>query len=265
MRLGFTGAVCVSALVALGCGSEESGSRSGSGEEKQVRAVVQEAMTTDDPGACTRLLTQGFLEQVTLERGRAAVRSCRADADQVAAKTLSIDGVTVDGAGAEAKISPSGGTLPFDKATLALRKSGGRWRLSRLRAGTLDRAAFGRVLRSQLAGDDVSAETADCAVGDLAGTSDSEIVRAYVQPDPRILVVPIAVCTIRTGLARQGLPSNLINCITGGARKELTSGALGRKLAEDPANIVLLRHAVGEALGARLAHDCVRKLNLTSA
>jgi hypothetical protein len=261
MRGRVIGALCVTAIAAGGCG----GSDEPAGEEQQVRAVVQEIMTATDPSICTRLATRGFLEQTTAERGSAAVRACRKDADAVGAKKLTIDRVTVDGATAVAAIRPSGGTLPFERATLALRRTDGSWKVDRLRGGTLDRAAFGRVLRTQLADEKVGASVADCAVRDLAGTSDGAIVRAYVEPDPRILVVPVAVCTIRVGLTQQQMPSSLVDCITGGARRELTSGELGRKLAADPANLALLESAAGEALGAKLAHACVRKLKLTQA
>jgi hypothetical protein len=91
------------------------------------------------------------------------------------------------------------------------------------------------------------------------------VVRAFIGPDSRALVVPVAVCTIRVGLMQQNLPPSLVDCITGGARHALTSGALGRRFAEDPSNLDELLSGGGESLGAKLAQSCVRKLKLSRA
>lgn len=264
MRAALTGAVCMTAFAALGCGSDDP-APAASHEEQRVRAVVRHVMTADDPGACTRLMTSRFLEQTTFARGRAAVRNCRADADEIAAKKLVIDSVAVDGARAQTAVRPSGGTLPFERATFALRKDGGTWRFDRLTGGTLDRVAFGRVMREQSNRQGVPKDVSACAIDDLAHTSDDAIVRSFVEPDARVVAVPIAVCSIRHELTRGQLPPNLVNCILRGARRELTSGAIGRKLAQDPTNVGGLSRAAGEQLGAGLARDCVRRLGLSRA
>jgi hypothetical protein len=84
---------------------------------------------------------------------------------------------------------------------------------------------------------------------DPAGSPEQQRVRAVVRHE----------------LTREQLPSNLVNCIIRGARRELTSGPIGRKLAQDPTNLGRPARATGEQLGARLATACVRKLGLTQA
>ncbi len=120
-------------------------------------------------------------------------------------------------------------------------------------------------MREQVAEEGLGRDAGRCVVRDLSRTSDDEIVRAYVDPEPRVLIVPILVCTIRAELVDVDLPASLVNCIMRDARRELTTGALGRKLAEDPANISFLQGEAGQRFGARLARACVRKLNLSSA
>jgi hypothetical protein len=100
-------------------------------------------------------------------------------------------------------------------------------------------------------------------VQDLRNTADSEIVRAYVKPAPRVLVIPVAVCTVRRELADSGAPRTVVACIERGIRRELTTGALGRKLERDPASFALLQSADGERLGARVARACVRSPDVT--
>jgi hypothetical protein len=258
MRAVLTGALSLLACALGACG----GGGTDSKEEKQARAVVQEAMTTKDPGACTRLVTEKFREQTTLERGAAGISSCRRDAATAASDSLSIDRVAVTGASAEAEIRPKGGSLPFKTATLGLRKTAGRWRIDRLKAGTLDRVALGRTMREQLTSppDRLPAKTVDCAVRDLRNTSDSAIVEAYVKPAPRVLVIPVAVCIVRVELADSGAPPNVVACIERGIRRELTTGALGRRLDRDPSSIAALQSADGERLGARVARACVRSV-----
>lgn len=262
MRATLTAALAALACALGACGGNDS---THSKDEQAVRAVVKEGMTTSDPDVCARLLTQQFIEQTTLETGAAAIRSCRKDAGSAASASLTIDRVAVSGDRAAADIRPKGGSLPFKTATLGLRKTAGSWKIDRLKGGTLDRAALARVMHDQLTAppDELAVKTVDCAVQDLRNTADSEIVRAYVKPAPRVLVIPVAVCTVRRELANSGAPRNVVACIEQGVRRELTTGALGRKLERDPSSVALLQSADGERLGARVARACVRSLNIT--
>ncbi len=121
------------------------------------------------------------------------------------------------------------------------------------------------MIRDEAAEEDLPPSTGRCAVRELSGTDDKAIVRAYVEPDVRVLIVPVLVCTIRSQLANSQLPESLVNCIVRDARRELTTGALGRRLDEHPADLGILDAVGGERFGERLAQACVRKLDLSSA
>jgi hypothetical protein len=267
MRMPGIAALLLASCALGACGDDDgtTAAPAATGEEKTVRAVVQEALTTTDPSSCTKLLTQELLEQRSGEHGAAAVKSCRDDADEPGATSLSIDGVRVHGARASADVRPRGGGLPFKTATLALRKSGGHWKISRLRSGVLDRPAFARTLRRELTKppDAVPASVANCALGELHGTSDGEIARAYLEPRPLVFLVPVAVCAVRIPLEREHVPRAMADCIVRGFRRELTTGALGRRLARDPAALDVLQSAEGERLGERIGRACAREAATT--
>jgi hypothetical protein len=262
MRAPGVTALLLASSCALGaCGDKDQTTRAAAPatpEQRAVRGVVQEALTTTDPSSCTRLVTQALLEQRSGEHGAAAVKTCRDDADEPGATALSIDAVRVHGARASADVRPRGGGLPFRTATLALRKSGGHWKISRLRSGVLDRPAFGRALRRELTRppDAVPASVAACALRELHDTSDREIARAYLEPRPLVFLVPVSVCAVRIPLEREHVPQAMADCIVRGFRRELTTGALGRRLARDPAALNVLQSAEGERIGERIGRAC---------
>ena len=229
-----------------------------SGEEQVVRDVVQEAMTTTDPSSCTELVTRALLEQTTGRRGAAAIKICRDDADHPAATSLKIDAVRVSGPRAAADIRPSGGGLPFKSATIGLRKSGGKWKVSRLKSGVLDRDAFFRVVRRQLAEppDAVPEAIASCAAKDLQSKSDSRLTRAYIKPERVVFIIPVLLCTTSSELRRSGVPAPIVACMTRLFRRELESGAFGRKLAADPDGA--LKSNGYASLARRYAAACAR-------
>ncbi|HEV2787117.1 MAG TPA: hypothetical protein VGV67_12045, partial [Solirubrobacteraceae bacterium] len=240
MRGRITGLVGVMALALVACGGGEDSQSTdpqptAGAAEAQVRAVVIEALKTKDPSACTRLLTQSAIEQFTFQRGRKALAECRDDADEVGAKTVAVRRVDVDGVRAEADVEPRGGSLTLEKATFVLRKERGSWKIDALTAATLDRPAFMREAREELREepDAMPPDVVDCVVNDLEGRQDAEIVRLYVDSDPRVLLAPTVVCAIRAELPRTPAARPFVECVSRAARRELTTGALGRELAED--------------------------------
>ena len=242
LALSIVAAVAVCALSACG-GGDDSGSGEQrtpdpqtSAEEREVRAVVTEALTTKDPAACTRLFTQAAVERFTYMRGRKAIAECRNEADEPAATSVAIRRVGVTGAQAEADVEPKGGNLTLRKATFALRKVSGRWRIDRITAGKLDRAAFFRELRKDLREppDALPADAAACVTAELRTASNEDLVGIYVRSDVRQVVVPTVICALRSQLPRTQAAAPLVACVTKGVRRELTSGRLGRALADEP-------------------------------
>lgn len=239
MRGRVTALVGVMAIALTACGGgeqqQDAAVKPADAEEKQVRDVVVEALKTNDPSACTRLLTQSAVEQFTLQRGRKALAECRDDADEVGARTVAVRRIEVDGLRAEADVEPRGGTLTLKTATFVLRKDGGRWKIDELTAGTLDRAAFMREAREELAEEPsgMAPEVVDCVAKDLEASRDAEIMRLYIDSDPRVLLAPAVVCAIRAQLPRTPAARPFVDCVTRAARRELTTGALGRSLSQD--------------------------------
>jgi hypothetical protein len=260
--------VMASLIGACGGGEDEPGDKpaggappqtADNGEAKRVRAVVREALTTKDPGACTRLVTQRALEQFTFQRGRKALAECREDADEVGAKTVAIGRIAVDGARAEADIEPRGGTLPLKEATFALVKDGGGWKIDRLTAGTLDRPAFMRVMRKQLRDepDDLGEANATCVADALKQRKDAEIMRLFLDGDARVLAVPSVVCAIRSQIPQSQATAGYVACVTRAATRELTTGALGREIARE-ADLGMLETARVGRVFEDIAARCVR-------
>jgi hypothetical protein len=223
--------------------------------ERQVRSAVQEVLTTRRPSACTRLMTRRFVERTSAEHGAAALRTCRQNADEAGAKTLSIDRVSIAGAGAVADVSPSGGSLPFVHATLGLRKVAGRWKLDSLRGGKLDRPAFGRVLEHDLLTSrphHVSRPVAVCVVNASARLTERVIVqRFFVHPDRPTALGMTTVCSLDVQLQRAGASPGTVACADRAARRAI-SGRLRHALSD------LRDFASGVAFGRRLGAEIVR-------
>lgn len=257
-----TVAIGLTMCVVGGCGGD-SGSATkthpaSSADEKRVRTVVQQALTTTSPSACTRLMTRELREQTTARKGAAALKSCRHGADEPGATTVSVDSVTVHGTKASADIRPSGGSLPFKTATLAVRKEGGRWKVSRLTSGTLDREAFDRGLFEDLSKPPhpLREPLPECAVRELGATDDPEIVRALIKPDVGVFAVPVAICIVRVELDGERLPRTLTECVVRGFRRELSNGALARRLSRGASAGSVLQSKVADRILRRLELEC---------
>lgn len=271
MRVRVAACLVVAASLLGACGGGDGGEdrsarerpaavASRSAEERRVRSVVRETLMTEDPEDCARLLTQAAIEQFTFRRGRAALAECRDNADEDAATAVEITRVDIDGARAEAVAEPKGGGLTMRTATFSLLKDGGRWKIDRLKAGTLDRAAFMRYGRKELREppSSLSEEATHCVMRELRSRPDEVLVRIFVASDLRTLLVPTVVCALRHELPQSAQAAPFVACVTKAVRRELTSGALGRELAEDP-DIGLLESERFERVMEAIATACVRQ------
>jgi hypothetical protein len=168
--------------------------------EQRLRADVTQGLTSKDPGACTRYATQRFVERLSGERGAAAVDSCRADAENTDFTAVDFERVAIEGDRASVTVRPRGGDGEEGLKTLelGLRRSGGHWKLDRLAGGKLDRPAFYRATRQELTAPPgaLSAATADCVLRQLDSAADDEIIRSLVAADPRLIVGPLATCSV---------------------------------------------------------------------
>jgi hypothetical protein len=190
-RCGTLAAIAVTCTLAA-CGGDDM-----SADETQLRADVTEGLTSKDPDACTRYATQRFVEQLSGERGEAALQSCRADAENTDFTAVDFERVAISGARASVTVRPHGGDEEGLKTLeLKLRKTGRHWKLDRLAGGKLDRAAFYRAARRELTAppDALPVATADCVLRQLSSAGDDEVIRSLVAADPRLIAVSLAAC-----------------------------------------------------------------------
>lgn len=243
-----------------GSGDTPASNAQTSADERQVRAVVTEALTSKDPDACTRLFTRAAVERFTYRRGRKAIAECRDEADEVAATSVTISRVGVTGQQAEADAEPKGGNLPLRKVTFALRQVSGRWRIDRLTAGTLDRDAFFREAREDLRKppDALPAEATECVLADLRMASDEELVGFYTKSDIALILLPTVICALRSELPRTQEAAPFVRCVTTATRREMTSGRLGRELADEP-DLGLLDSERYQAVIEQITEACARE------
>lgn len=265
MRACATGLVIL-VVCAIGACGDESGDSARSDDESQIRAVLTEALTATDPAICERRATRRFLDQFRALRATTTVRACGGDDDLAAATSVAIERVAVSGPRAGADVRPSGGQLPFKTVRIGLRRAGGRWKLDRIKGGTLDRPAFLEFMRKQLSaspGSGSQHEIADCTLRELEQTESAAVVKAFVRPDHRLLILPAIVCAVRREFAGSGVRESIVTCVIRRFRRELTTGATGRRLAADPAGAVrALDYRFGRKLGRRYGASCVRSERL---
>jgi hypothetical protein len=115
------------ALVA--CGGDD-----GNGEEDAVTEAMEVSATSTDPADCTRLQTQEFMEQTTLETGETAVKQCEEDAPKTFDDPTSVEvsNVSVDGSDATADIAFTGGSFDGSTLSIALVKEGDQWKVNEI-------------------------------------------------------------------------------------------------------------------------------------
>lgn len=113
----------LSALTLAACG--------GGDEEGKVEEAIETAATTTDPADCTKLQTQGFMEQISQESGSAALQSCEEEAKKEEnARAATVAGVDVSGSAASAEVTLSGGnSLSGQTLEVALVKQGDQWKV----------------------------------------------------------------------------------------------------------------------------------------
>jgi hypothetical protein len=107
------------------CGS------SGSGDEAEVKEVIEKSATTTDPADCKKLQTQKFMEQISSESGQAAVEECEEEAKKKeGAESVDTSEVEVDGSKATANVALTGGTLNGQAVKVELTKVGDQWKMN---------------------------------------------------------------------------------------------------------------------------------------
>lgn len=163
----------VSALALSACGS------SSSGDESQIEEAIEKSAANTDPANCTKLQTRKFTEQVTQEKGQAAVRSCEEEAEEEnGVESASVADVEVDGSTATAEASLKGGSFDGQTVEVELVKDGDQWKLNEAVGFTeFDRQKLVEAFEREFekVQNEVSPQLAACFVEAFEKASQSEI------------------------------------------------------------------------------------------
>jgi hypothetical protein len=107
------------------CGDSDSGS-----DKDTIADTIEIALPLTDPGVCTELMTQAFVEQMTADEGVEAVEGCEQHAES-ANPPVEVSDIEVDGSNATADVTYTEGAFAFAGQTLtvALVEEDGGWKL----------------------------------------------------------------------------------------------------------------------------------------
>jgi hypothetical protein len=160
------------ALGLLACGGGES-------DEDKVAEAIETTFIGNDPGKCTEVVTQAFIEQVEMSKGKEAVEQCEegvredepADSDSV-----EVSDVRIDGSAATADVAFAGGSYDGQVLAIALVEEDGAWKPDRI-------AGFVRLDKDQLASSLERAFEADDAPGPAVQACFGDVIRERTKPE----------------------------------------------------------------------------------
>lgn len=109
------------------CGDSDS---DGDGDKATIAKTIETAQALTDPGDCTELMTQAFVEQKTVDEGAEAIEECEQNAESVN-PLVTVSEIEVDGSTAIANVTYAEGDFAFAGQTLtvALVEEDGGWKL----------------------------------------------------------------------------------------------------------------------------------------
>jgi hypothetical protein len=177
--------VAVAALGLSACGG------SGGGEEDKVVEAIETAATTSDPGDCTKLQTQRFVEQNSDQKGTEALESCEEEAKEGkgVAKAAHVSNVSVNGSKATAEVELEGGSLGGQTLELALVEEGGKWKLDHIEGfAKYDGAALAKAFEKQLEEEELSKAQVSCIVEAFAKASKAKAEELVLSGSPEPIV-----------------------------------------------------------------------------
>jgi hypothetical protein len=181
-------------LIALaGCGEGD-----GEAAEAEVSEAVTEVATATDPEACTELVTEDYVEQITFSLGSEALALCELTIAQSAADSVDVSEVSMDDEDerATAEFEADGGGYDGLRLTFELVREEDRWKADRIAAvEILDRESFleAQAEAAQEPPTSLSEEQAECLI-DAIDAPDEEIEEAIVESDPTPFVEAAQAC-----------------------------------------------------------------------
>jgi hypothetical protein len=244
----------LAALAAMSLAAAACGGSSGDQDEERVREVIEGLATEPDPGNCTELATQKFLDQVEAPDGEEAVESCEQAAEEEAddfADAAEVSEIEIEDGSATASVSFEGGVNDGQQASVTLVDEDDEWKLDSLEDLEIDRARFEAALRSAVATGQQGFTKGDveCMIRRLerVGTSELEasgldaermrdllgrpLIACVGGGDPRAGVLEIA----RRSLVREGgLTHAQADCVVRRLRDDVNSKDVGDVLGGRP-------------------------------
>lgn len=162
-------AALVLLILALGisaCG----GGDSGEGDEEQVEAVIETALTSTDPAACGESRTIAFMEETGESTGAEAERECEevvASRENMPA-SVTVSKIEIEGGEATAEVTFEGGDPDGLVMNVALVEEDGSWKIDEFTdLARLDRDRFTARLEAQFEEDGLGAKEVRCIVAEL--------------------------------------------------------------------------------------------------
>jgi hypothetical protein len=179
--------LALAALVLTACGG------GGSSDEDKIAETIETAATTSDPSNCTELETLSFVEQNTTEKGKAAVKTCEAEAEagEEEAEGANVSNVSVNGSKATAEAEFEGGSLGSQSLEVELVEEGGTWKLDQIAGfANYDGKALGEAFEKQFEEEpgELSPEQAKCISGKVAGLSQAEAEEVFFGGSPEKII-----------------------------------------------------------------------------
>jgi hypothetical protein len=161
-------------------------------DDDAITAAIEQAATTDAAENCTEVQTEAFNQQTEFAREGEATEACEQQAGEgdVAADSVEVENIEVDGESATADVSFNGGSLDGQVIAVSLVDEDGQWKLDSLDEFIeFDKAAFkAGLLESAAAGGQTPQPVLNCIEQAINAASDEQITTAYLSGDENQLV-----------------------------------------------------------------------------
>jgi hypothetical protein len=171
----------------------------GGSDEDQIRRVITLTITTSKPGNCTQLETLRFVEQTNFGEGGNAIAICHLAGPELAADSVAISKVKIEGDRATAQMAVTGSRFDGQVLVVSLVKKGGQWKMDHIDAFIDfdgDRFAEEFVIVHERAHDLRPGQVA-CVEESLKGVPPAQLEKLVLSGDPKALRKPFLHCIVK--------------------------------------------------------------------
>jgi hypothetical protein len=170
----------------------------GSDDEGDITDVIQTSVKSTDPGDCTKLETQQFVNQTNFSTGEDAIKECQDDAADTSDNpdSTEVTSIKVDGDNATANVAFTGGSFGGSTLAVALVKDDEAWKLDRITGiVNLDVATFKQSFADRLAASGGAPEQVTaCITQAIQGASEDQIKQTLLGGTEQDLVRLFSAC-----------------------------------------------------------------------